>query len=82
MLQEDTRWENWLQKFQSLSIERLQPRIGIDLIEQQFGNDGIAKTQKFAYDVHEALIALGLANSFAAMAVDGEEQAGEDSLDY
>jgi hypothetical protein len=53
-LQEDTRWEHWLQKYQSLSIERLQPRIGIDLIELQFGNDGIAKTQKFAYDVHEA----------------------------
>ena len=54
VLQADINWENWLLKFQSLSIERLQPRIGIDLIELQFGNDGIAKTQKFAYDVYEA----------------------------
>ena len=53
-LQEDNNWEHWLHKFQSLSIERLQPRIGLDLVELQFSNDGIAKTQKFAYDVHEA----------------------------
>ena len=34
-LQDDTNWESWLQKFQSLAIERLQPRLGIDLIALQ-----------------------------------------------